>query len=269
MTAGELLKIEGVSGGYHKEDIVKNVSFHAYAGEFLGIIGPNGSGKSTLLRLVTGIIAPSKGNVLLGGRSIKKIPPKELAKVIGFVSQDMPSDFSYAVWDIALMGRIPHLRRLQSETKRDIDAAVSALEMTDSLCIKHKRLDELSAGERQRVLIAKALAQEPSLLILDEPTSHLDIGHQAQIMNLLKKLNAEKGLTIIMVLHDLNLASEYCDRILLMDKGSVYREGNADEVLNYQTIEAVYGAVVLVNKNPVSGKPYVMPVPEESICERR
>ena len=135
--------------------------------------------------------------------------------------------------------------------------------MTDALHLKDKKIDELSSGERQRVVIAKALAQEPILLYLDEPTSHLDIGHQIQVLDLLKKLNRQTNLTIVMVLHDLNLASEYCNRIVLLNEGKVFKEGSPREVLTYQNIEAVYKTVVVVNDNPVSSKPYVVLVPGE------
>jgi iron complex transport system ATP-binding protein len=156
------------------------------------------------------------------------------------------------------MGRIPHLKRLQFETQRDLKIAQDALAMTDTPHLKEKMINELSSGERQRVIIAKALAQEPSLLFLDEPTSHLDIGHQIQILDLLKKLNRQNNLTIVMVLHDLNLASEYCSRIVLLNEGRIFKQGSPAEVLTYQNIEAVYRTVVVVNNNPLNSKPYVV-----------
>lgn len=161
------------------------------------------------------------------------------------------------------MGRIPHLKRLQYETKRDIEIAEEKLSLTDTLSLKDKHIDELSAGERQRVVIARALAQEPELLFLDEPTAHLDIGHQVQTLDLLKKLNRENKLTIVMILHDLNLASAYSNRIALLDKGIIFKEGRPEEVLTYQNIEAVYKTIVLVNDNSVTGKPNIVLVPGE------
>jgi iron complex transport system ATP-binding protein len=226
----------------------------------VGIIGPNGSGKTTLLRLSSRVLLPRKGNIYFQDKDIFRMDLKEFCRSVAFVSQDIATTFSFSALELVLMGRIPHLRRMQFETKKDIEISESALALTDSLGLKDKRIDELSAGERQRVVIARALAQEPVLLFLDEPTSHLDIGHQIQVMDLLKKLNREK-LTIIMVLHDLNLASAYCNRICLLDNGSIFKEGTPEEVLTYKNIEAVYKTIVLVNDNPVTGRPNVVLVP--------
>jgi len=188
---------------------------------------------------------------------------KEFCRKVAFVSQDISTGFSFTVMELVLMGRIPHLKRLQYETKKDIEIAREKLKLTDTLSLKDKRIDELSAGERQRVVIARALAQEPELLFLDEPTSHLDIGHQVQVLDLLKKLNRKNNLSIVMILHDLNLASAYSNRIALLDKGIIFKEGSPQEVLTYQNIEAVYKTIVLVNVNSVTGKPNVVLVPGE------
>lgn len=261
-----LLKIDNISGGYYKEDIVKRISLEVNQGDFMGIIGPNGSGKTTLLRLLTRVLRPSTGRIYFQGENIFEMELKELCRNIAFVSQDMATDFSFTVMEIVLMGRIPHLKRLQFETRKDIEIAEGALSLTDSLDLRQKRIDELSAGERQRVIIARALAQEPVLLFLDEPTAHLDIGHQIQVLDLLKKFNLRNNLTIVMVLHDLNLASAYCNRIALLKDGSKFKEGGPEEVLTYQNIEAVYKTVVLVNENPVTGRPNVVLVPGEKRC---
>ncbi len=224
----------------------------------MGIIGPNGSGKTTLLRLLSRVLPPQEGMILFLGQDIFKLDLKSFCQKTAFVSQDTVINFAFTVSEIVLLGRIPHLKRLQSETKLDRKKADDSMVLTDTLVLKQKMIDELSAGERQRVMIAKALAQEPVLLFLDEPTSHLDIGHQIQILDLLKKLNKESGLTIVMVLHDLNLASEYCNRILLLAEGKVFKEGPPEEVLTYQNIEQVYKTVVLVKNNPINKKPYVV-----------
>jgi iron complex transport system ATP-binding protein len=258
-----LLKINSLSGGYHLETIIKDFSLEIKQGDFLGIIGPNGSGKTTLLRLMSRVLTPKKGNIILQGRDIKDMDLKEFCQKVAFVAQDTIINFSFSVLEIVLMGRIPHLRRLQLETKADFAIAEKSLIMTDTLELKEKRIDELSAGERQRVIIAKALAQQPALIFLDEPTSHLDIGHQIQILDLLKRFNRETDLTIVMVLHDLNLASEYCNRIVLLNEGKIFKEGSPREVLTYQNIEAVYKTVVVVNDNPINSKPYVVLVSKE------
>ena len=253
-----LVRIENLSGGYWKNDVIHDVSFQIPGGDFLGIIGPNGSGKSTLLKLMSRVLVPLKGKMILEGTDIKRINLKKFSQKVAFVPQETQIYFSFTVHEIVLMGRIPHLGRLQLETKKDFSIVEKALALTDALPLKDKKIDELSAGERQRVIMAKALAQEPILLFLDEPTSHLDIGHQIQLMDLLKKLNREKHLTILMVLHDLNLASEYCNRIILLNRGRIFKEGSPPEVLTYQNIETVYKTVVVVHTNPLSSKPYIL-----------
>jgi iron complex transport system ATP-binding protein len=253
-----LLSVTGVCGGYRKETVIKDISLEINKGDFLGIIGPNGSGKTTLLRLMSRVLAAQKGDIFLEGRDIARMDLKQFCQKAAFVPQDTLINFSFSVREIVLMGRIPHLKRMQWETKRDLGIAQAALAMTDTLHLQEKMIDELSSGERQRIIIAKALAQEPSLLFLDEPTSHLDIGHQIQILDLLKKLNRQKGLTIVMVLHDLNLAGEYCNRIALLNQGMIFKQGSPAEVLTYQNIEAVYRTVVVVKDNPLSSRPYVI-----------
>lgn len=260
------LKIDRLYGGYGREIVLKDISFDINKGEFLGVIGPNGAGKSTLLKLMSRVLYPQKGSILFEDKDITKINLKELCRKAAFVPQETAVGFPFSVWEMVMMGRIPHLKRLQVETKHDHCVAQEALAMTDSLHLKEKDISRLSAGERQRVIIARALAQEPVLLFLDEPTSHLDIGHQAQILDLLKRLNRQACLTVIMVLHDLNLAGEYCDRLILLNDGRVFKDGTPEEVLTYQNIEEVYRTVVIVSKNPVSSKPYVVVVSEREKC---
>jgi len=259
-----LVKINNLSGGYHNKVVVRDVSFEIARGDFLGIIGPNGSGKSTLLRLMSRALPLKSGSILLEEKDLSQMDLKEFCRKVAFVPQDTLINFSFSVGEIVLMGRIPHLKRMQFETKRDFSIADHALSLTDTLYIKEKEINELSAGERQRVIIAKALAQEPMLLFLDEPTSHLDIAHQVQILDLLRRLNKENGLTVVMVIHDLNLASEYCNRIILFNEGGIFKNDIPEEVLTYQNIEAVYKTVVVVNKNPISSKPYIMLVSKET-----
>jgi iron complex transport system ATP-binding protein len=258
-----LVKVSSLSGGYDNILVIKDISFELEKGGFLGIIGPNGSGKSTLLRLMTRVLPIRSGNVIVEKKKINQMGLKEFCQKVAFVPQDTLVNFSFTAEEIVLMGRIPHLKRMQFETKEDFLIAHRALSLTDTLYIKEKEINELSAGERQRVIIARALAQEPMLLFLDEPTSHLDIGHQVQILDLLKHLNKEQNLTVVMVMHDLNLASEYCNRIILLNEGRIFKDGAPGEVLTYQNIEAVYKTIVIVNKNPISSKPYVILVSKE------
>jgi len=251
-------RIDNITCGYQKRVVLKNISLEIREGEFLGIIGPNGSGKSTLLRSASRVLKPFSGAIFYKGADIYSLAQEKLAREFAFVSQKTPFNFSFTAWEIVLMGRIPYLKRMQRENARDLEVARQAMLLTDTLKLAGRQAEELSAGERQMMIIARALAQEPRVLFLDEPTSHLDIGHQVQILNLVKKLNREKGITVIIVLHDLNLASEYCDRLALLNNGSLFSLGAAEEVLTYQNIEEVYKTLVLVNKNPVSANPHVL-----------
>lgn len=262
MTSKTLIQAIDLNGGYGDEMIVRDVSFQIHKGDFLGIIGPNGSGKSTLLKLISRALPVKGGRVLFEEEDIQHMSLKKLSQKIAFVPQDTMINFPFTVEEIVLMGRIPHLKRLQHESKIDRDIALRSLELTDVLSLRNKNINELSAGERQRVIIARALAQEPSLMFLDEPTSHLDIGHEIRLLDLLKKLNKDNSLTVVIVMHDLNLASEYCDRLMLLENGRIYKEGSAKDVLTYQTIEAVYNTIVVVKENPISFKPYCIPISE-------
>lgn len=259
-----LLKVDDLYGGYGRDIIIEGLSFTVNKNDFLGIIGPNGSGKSTLLRLISKVLIPQKGKVYFDGKDITQIRLKEFAKKVAFVEQDTLINFSYSVWEIVLMGRIPHLEKWQLETKGDYQIAKNSLSFTGSLHLQEKAIDQLSAGERQRVIISKALCQQPRLLFLDEPTSHLDICHQIEILDLLKRLNRNTDLTVVIVLHDLNLASEYCNRLILLEGGRIYKEGTPNEILTYQNIEAVYKTIVVVKENPISSKPYIILVSKES-----
>jgi len=258
-----LVRVSRLCGGYARKTIIKDISLKIELGDFLGIIGPNGSGKSTLLRLMSKVLCPFSGQILFEENDIAQLNLKEFCRKAAFVPQDTLINFSFSVEEVVLMGRIPHLGRLQFEGQRDYLVAQNALSLTDALYLNNRRIDELSAGERQRVIIAKALAQEPVLLFLDEPTSHLDIGHQIQIMDLLKKLNKQNNLTIAIVMHDLNLAAEYCNRIVLLNEGSIFKQGTPQEVLTYQNIEKVYKTIVVVKENPITKKPYVILIPKE------
>ncbi|MCD5390597.1 ABC transporter ATP-binding protein [candidate division NPL-UPA2 bacterium] len=260
-----MLKLEKVTTGYDAKAILNDISFTLEKGDFLGVIGPNGSGKTTLLRVMSKILPPWKGKVTLEGRRLDEIKYMELAKRMAVVPQRMPEPFfSYSVRDFILLGRTPYLRRFQLlESEEDLRVVQEVMEETDTLGLEERNLEDLSGGERQRTIIAQALAQEPEILLLDEPTSHLDIGHQVEILDLVRKLNREKKVMVIMLLHDLNLASEYCDRLILLKEGSIFKTGTPEEVLTYEIIEEVYNALVIVHKNPLSSKPHILLVPKE------
>ena len=263
ISGNPMLRIRDLACGYGSTAILQNIVMDVYSGEIIGVIGPNGSGKTTLLRSMTGILKPSQGEVLLAGRNIHLMRPKELAGRIAVVSQGTEAT-SMKVEDFVLLGRIPYYRRFQfMETQHDRDIAHEAMALTDSIGISGKFMSEISGGERQLVYIARALAQRTGLLLLDEPTAHLDITNQVRILDLIRRLNRETGITVVMVLHDLNQAGEYCNRLVLMNKGRVHSVGSPEDVLNYKTIEEVYRTVVVVRKNPLSSKPYVLLVSED------
>jgi iron complex transport system ATP-binding protein len=263
-----MLYIQRLGCGYHDRQILWDIDLEVIAKEIVGIIGPNGSGKTTLLRAVSRLIKPKEGTIYLDNRDIWQMKYKELSRKIAVVSQGAPEE-SLTVEEFVLLGRIPYFDRLQFlETNRDFEVAEECMRLTDALRLKERPIGQISGGERQLALIARALAQEPTLLLLDEPTTYLDIAHQVGILDLIKRLNRKMGLTVLMVLHDLNLASEYCDRIALLSEGRIHTQGTPEKVLNYKVIEQVYKTVVVVEKNPVSSKPYVLLVSEEE-KERR
>lgn len=256
-----MLKIKDLVCGYDKRFFLKDINLNVNDGELLGVIGPNGSGKTTLLRAISRILKPSKGEIIFKEKNISQMGYRELAKKIAVVSQN-PGLSGVNVEEYILLGRIPYRKRLQFlDTSRDEEIARKAMNLTDTIELSQRPMNELSGGEIQRVVIARAIAQEPELLLLDEPTTHLDIGHQIEILDLIKELNRKQGLTVIAVFHDLNLASEYCDRLILLKEGGIYRKGLPHEVLTYQLIEEVYNTLVVVQKNPVSKRPLVCPVP--------
>jgi len=258
-----MLEIKDLACGYGAQFSLSDINIKVEKGEMVGVIGPNGSGKTTLLRAITGILKPKTGTVLFNGKDIRRIGIKELSRSMAVVSQGADTG-SATVEEFVLLGRAPYFGNFQFlETERDIDIAEKAMKMTDTLKLRQRPMSEMSGGERQLAVIARALAQEPKLLLLDEPTAHLDIAHQVVVLDLIRRLNKELGITIIVVLHDLNLASEYCHRIVLMNKGKVYKTGTPEEVLTYPVIETAYNTVVVVEKNPISSKPYVLVVSEE------
>ncbi len=259
-----MIEINNFSCGYGSKTILNNIDLRIKKGEFVGIIGPNGSGKTTLLRGITRLVKPFGGTIRFSGKDTKEISLRELARNIAVVSQGIPSTIM-TVEEYVLLGRLPHYSKFQLfETGKDIELAGHCMEITDTIRLKDRYISQLSSGEVQLALIARALTQEPVLLLLDEPTAHLDITHQVGILDLIKKLSTEYALTIIIVLHDLNLAAEYCDRLVLMDKGTIKKDGKPEEVLNYKDIEEVYKTVVVVETNPLSSKPFVLVVPEEA-----
>lgn len=245
------------------------VSFVIEAGEVFGVIGPNSAGKTTLLRLLTRVVAPARGEVRLDGRPIARLAHAELARQIAVVPQDAPRPFPFSVEQLVLMGRYPHGPGRFFESDEDRALARAAMAATGVLDLATLPLEQLSGGERQRAMLARALAQQPRLLVLDEPTSHLDLRYQAETAALLQRVNAERGMTVLLVSHDLNLAAEVCDRLLLLGGGRMARVGPPGEVLRREVLEPVFGCAVVVDVNPASGRPVVQVAWPAAALERR
>lgn len=226
-------------------------------GDFHGVIGPNGSGKSTLLKTLTGIIKPISGRVSLYGKNIAELSPRDIARKVAVIPQEVSILFPFTATEIVAMGRHPHIGRLKRERAEDLKAIERAMRETDTASLADRYMDELSGGERQRVIIARAMCQEPEALLLDEPTSHLDINHQAEIYELLTELNREKSLAVFVISHDLNICAEYCRELIMIKDGRIWDRGAPREVLTPETIREVYGAEVSVLRSPKSAAPIV------------
>lgn len=242
---------------YRDDWVIRDIDVSIGGGEAVAVIGPNGSGKSTLLKILSGILTPQEGSVLLSGRDISEFSRREVSKRIALVSQDGGGNFPFSVRDVVLMGRAPYLSGFALEKKGDYERVRWAMEVTDLVGLSDRLLMELSGGERQRALIARALAQDTQLLLLDEPTAYLDIGHQVAVSGLLRRLHREYQKTVVSVTHDINLASTFFDRVILMSDGRVFADGTPDEVIRKDTIEEVYHTRVLVDTNPVYDRPRV------------
>ena len=264
MMTEPILKVEDLFSGYGDKIVLEDVSFGVRSGEFVGVIGPNGSGKTTLIRAISGLLATKKGAVRLEGRPIEGMRRRELARKMAVVTQSPEAVPPFSVEEFVLLGRGPHWGRLQFlETKEDVEIADRAIALTGIGDLKDRRMGELSGGERQLAFLARALAQEPQVLLLDEPTAHLDIGHQIQIMDLLRRLNREDFLTIIVVLHDLNLAGLYSERLILLREGHLHKIGPPQRVLTAAVIQEVYRTAVTIIETPVANRPFVFPLPQE------
>lgn len=255
-----MLKISQLNAGYHKNKlIIDNLSLEVEKGKFLALLGPNGSGKTTLIRSILGDLPYKTGRVELNGKLTEQYSAGEMARIAAVLSQEHMVGMDFTVEEIVLLGRYPYqgkglFNHYRSEDYQVVD---ESLALTNTTPFKHKFFSSLSGGEKQRVLLAKALAQQPKLLFLDEPTNHLDVKHIIELLNLLKKLQKEEGLTIVAILHDLNLASLYADQCALLQKGKKVASGNIDLLFDEGLLSDVYGIDLLTSPHPLTGKPQI------------
>jgi iron complex transport system ATP-binding protein len=260
------IEIRDLSFSYGSKKVLQGISLNVDRGEMVGIIGPNGSGKTTLLKILSLVLTPGRGKVLLNGKEILGYGRQALSRLVAVVPQESLVSFPYTAAEVVLMGRASLHGPFALDGKRDLEVAGEALRATETLSLADRYLHELSGGEKQRVIIARALAQEPDGLLLDEPSAFLDIRHQLQIHDLMGRLNRERGLTVLSTLHDLNLAALFFPRIVMLREGSVYRDGSPRDVLTEETIREVYGIRVRVQEGASGGRPQV--VLSSSIPER-
>lgn len=257
-----VLNVQHVSGGYTSEPIVKDISFQVEKGDLFGILGPNGSGKTTLLKMISGVLAFQKGEIAIKGRSLHNYSTKELAKMIAVLSQHSSQAFSYTVKETVSLGRYAHQKGwFHSWSNEDEQIVQEVMSQTGVAKFQHKNIQELSGGERQRVFLAQALAQEPEILLLDEPTNHLDLSYQKELLDLLKKMTREKGLTVVSIFHDLNLASLYCDRLLLLANGRIHTNDHPNEVVKVEKIKEVYRTDIEKQFHPIIPVPQMVLIP--------
>jgi len=255
-----ILEVADLEVSLSETKILRKLDFSLAKGEFLGIVGPNGSGKTTLLRTLSGVIIPEKGRIHLEGRDLAKMRRREIARLIAVVPQNTFIGFPFTALEVVLMGRNPYLGRFEREDREDREKAQETMELTSTWHFKNRQVTELSGGELQRIVIARALAQSPKLLFLDEPTAHLDINHEFEILSLLTLLNQQTRLTLIFVTHNLNLAARYCRRLILLKNGRVLARGATEEVLTSENIRRLYGINALVKKHPLTGSLYTIPL---------
>ncbi len=255
----KIIRIENLNFSYNSQTVLHDINMEIQKSEFVGIIGPNGVGKSTLIKLIAGLLHTDNGDIFIKKRKIQNYQRKELARLSGYVPQTVDISFTFSVQEIVTMGRYPHLEGLM---QNDIRAAASITEAMDRMelsTLKERQFSTLSGGEKQRTIIASALAQQADILLLDEPTSALDLKHQVQIGQILKKLSVEQRKTIVLVTHDVNLAAQFCTKLFLMHEGKIIARGKPDEVLRFPIIQKVYGVNVYIDINPFTKSLYILP----------
>ncbi|MFX0207357.1 MAG: ABC transporter ATP-binding protein [Candidatus Hodarchaeota archaeon] len=255
------LRVDQLSFSYGQTSILSEINIHAEAGEFIGILGPNGVGKTTLLKCLNRILVPSQGTIHFDQIPLDQMNRRDIAKLIAVVSQHLgPLELSWTVLELTLLGRTPHLRLFERENKDDFEIAWQSLQKVKMTHLADRRVDELSGGELRRVMIAMALTQDPRLLLMDEPTIHLDLSHQLEILQLIRSLCKSQDLLVLSVFHDLFLASRFCDRVILLHKGQIWASGTPQEVLVPENISAVFGVESQLVQVTKLGIPIIVPL---------
>lgn len=261
MTDTPILAAQGVDFSYYNGLVLRDVTLNLSRGSMISLIGPNGSGKTTLLKILCGLLKPKRGHVYLSGREISRLARREIAREVALVPQELVVPFDFTVREMVALGRTPYVRHLRGMTAQDHEVVERTLTLTNTAALAHRPFNELSGGEQQRVIIAMALAQEPQVLLLDEPVVHLDVNHQVEILELIRRLNRQAGLTVLATMHDLNLASLYFDRLILLEEGRIVAHGSPSDVLREDTIRRVFRAEVRVQPHPVRPRPQLVLLP--------
>jgi len=258
-----MLEIKNLNFKYAERQVLTEISCKINRGEFVGIIGPNGAGKTTLLKLIDALMYPPQNAIYFNGTSLHSFDRKSLARSVAYVPQELEVIFGYSVQDVVRMGRFPHLTGVGFLSERDEKIVTDSIELMDVTRFIDRKFNELSGGERQRVIIASALAQEPDIILLDEPTSALDLHHQIEIYKILKREQTANKLTVIVVTHDINLAAQFCDRLILMHEGKILSDGIPNEVLQFNMLQNVFGVKVYIDINPLTQSIYVLPYADQ------
>jgi iron complex transport system ATP-binding protein len=264
-----VLNVDGIECRYGSVKVLENVNLTVKEGDFLGILGPNGSGKSTLLKSISRVLKPHKGTILLDKTDVYSMKSVDLAKHMAVVPQESNIGFNFTAMDIVLMGRNPHMKRFDMETEKDMVIVKKAMSQTNTWQFADRPINELSGGEKQRVIIARALAQEPRVLLLDEPLTHLDMINQIEIMDLVRDLCEKEHLIVLAVIHDLNLAGRYCSSAILVKNSTIYAAGSLEQVLTSENIKSVFNVNAVVKKSPITNSPYIIPLSAQKFCSDR
>ncbi|MBI2437625.1 MAG: ABC transporter ATP-binding protein [Lentisphaerae bacterium] len=252
-------EFEHVTAGYNRSVVLRDVHCAVAEGEMVALLGPNGAGKSTLLRVLTGLLEPFAGRVQLFGQDVRRLKALDRSRLIAVVPQELKTPMAYTVEDLVFMGRAGRLPAWQAPTAADRRIVEQAMAYTDVRDLRDRPLDALSGGEKQRAVIAMALAQEPRVIVMDEPTTHLDLNHALEIMQIVERLNGEQGVTVLMTSHDLNQAAEFCRRLLLLDHGALIADGAPADVLHEDILSNVYHCAIRVRQDPDTGALLVRP----------